>query len=684
MRRCAVYLLFFAVSALGICSCGGGNPPPPVTVTVTTTATSVPVNSTALFTAVVTNSSNQNVTWSVAGGSANGTISASGLYTAPAAVPSNPQVTITATSQANPMASGQASITVTVAVSVSPASATMQTLATMQFSASVQGSVNQNVTWEVDGIAGGSTSVGVVNSAGIYEAPESVPVNASAGQTTFVTISAVAQVNPGVSASATVTITSPNQLAQNLPIELGTSGGNINDVDATECAGGTLGALVVRAGTQYILSDNHVLARSDAASLGEAIIQPSLIDTPSPCSSAGSNTVAHLTQFINLEQPAGCTTNCSPPADAAIAQVVSGAVDTSGNIIELGDSANGSGVPSDGPPASTILPVSALVPNSTAVAKSGRSTGLTCGVIEATALDVQVQYQHGLGGSNFTAIYHNQIAVNGGTFSAAGDSGSLIVSQAGAQPVALLYAGSSSETVGAPVATVLANLADANGNTPVFAGPASRNPVVGCTSSGAVSFSAVKSQNSSVKPTAAEISRAEAARNQHARQLMSNPAVLALGVGGSLDRPGRAAIIVFVQKGQPLTQRIPHTVDGVLTRVVAVSSAPAGAKTGLLGPRSTTDFLKALARSAGVHPTAQQLATAAAVKKKYASSLLGRQGILGVGVSASLDDPSEPAIIVYVESGKAHAPIPLELGGVRVRVKATSEFRAYGWGRRRS
>src|SRR5579875_822883 len=389
MRRCAVYLLFFAVSALGICSCGGGNPPPPVTVTVTTTATSVPVNSTALFTAVVTNSSNQNVTWSVAGGSANGTISASGLYTAPAAVPSNPQVTITATSQANPMASGQASITVTVAVSVSPASATMQTLATMQFSASVQGSVNQNVTWEVDGIAGGSTSVGVVNSAGIYEAPESVPVNASAGQTTFVTISAVAQVNPGVSASATVTITSPNQLAQNLPIELGTSGGNINDVDATECAGGTLGALVVRAGTQYILSDNHVLARSDAASLGEAIIQPSLIDTPSPCSSAGSNTVAHLTQFINLEQPAGCTTNCSPPADAAIAQVVSGAVDTSGNIIELGDSANGSGVPSDGPPASTILPVSALVPNSTAVAKSGRSTGLTCGVIEATALDVQ-------------------------------------------------------------------------------------------------------------------------------------------------------------------------------------------------------------------------------------------------------------------------------------------------------
>lgn len=685
MRRRAPYLFAFALVVTEICSCGGGNPPPPVTVTVTTTATTVPVNSAALFTAVVTNSSNQNVTWAVAGGSTNGTISASGLYTAPAAVPSNPQVTVTATPQANPTVSGQASITVTVAVSVSPASATMQTLATTQFSARVQGSANQNVTWEVDGVAGGNATVGVINSAGIYEAPESVPVNATAGQTTFVTISAAAQVNPAASASAAVTITSSNQLAQNLPVELGTSGGNINDEDATECAGGTLGSLVVRAGTQYILSDNHVLARSDAASLGEAIIQPGLIDTPSPCSSAGSNTVAHLSQFINLEQPAGCTTNCSPPADAAIAQAVSGAVDTSGNIIELGDSSNGSGVPSNGPPASTILPVSSLIPNTTAVAKSGRSTGLTCGVIEATSLDVQVQYQHGLGGYNFTAMYQNQIAVNGGTFSAAGDSGSLIVSQAGAQPVALLFAGSSSETVGTPVATVLANLADSNNNTPTFVGPASRNPVVGCTSSGAVSFSASKSQDSSVKPSAAEISQAEVARDQRAHELMSDPAVLALGVDGSLDRPGHAAIIVFVQTGEPLVQRIPHAIDGVLTRVVTISSVPqAGVKTGLLGPRSTVEILKTLRRSAAVHPTPQRLAAATSVKNKYAGSLLGRPGILGVGVSASLDDPSEAAIIVYVESGKTHAPIPLELGGVRVRVKSTSKFRAYGWGRPRS
>ena len=63
------------------------------------------------FTATVNGSSNQNVTWAVTGGSANGTVNASGLYSAPATVPNPAAVTVTATS---PAASVPGSATVNV------------------------------------------------------------------------------------------------------------------------------------------------------------------------------------------------------------------------------------------------------------------------------------------------------------------------------------------------------------------------------------------------------------------------------------------------------------------------------------------------------------------------------------------------------------------------------------------
>jgi len=680
MRRRVFWILLFPSLLCGLAACGG-NSRPPLTVNVTETSATVPVNGTDFFSATVLNSANQTVTWAVVGGAANGTIDSSGTYHAPATLPANPQVTITATPAANPLISGSASVTITISLVVSPGTAIVQTLSTKSFSATVQGSSNQAVTWQVNGITGGNATVGTISSSGVFQAPESVPANTN-GQTVTVTVTAISQASPSVSGSAFVTVTSPNQLGQNTPVKLGASGGNIDDENATECAGGTIGSLVVRAGTQFILSNNHVLARSDAASLNESIIQPGLIDTPSPCvAGSGSATVGNLSQFISLEQPAGCTTNCAPPADAALAKVVSGAVDSTGSIIELGETAT-NGVPNDGPPASTPLLVASLVPNSTAVAKSGRSTGLTCSTVEAVSGTFNVQYQRGLGGPSFTAVYHNQVAINGGTFSAAGDSGSLIVSQAGGQPIALLFAGSNTNTVGNPVATVLASLGDTSNpqNFPSFVGPATRGAVAGCTSSGAVAFGATAPQNSSVKPSAAELSRAETIKNQKAPELMSDPSVLAVGVDGSLDRPAHSAIIVFVQQGQPLARPIPHTINGILTRVV---SAPPQARTGVLNRTSTAALLKnSLAPLA--HPTPQQLASATSVKEKYSPSLMREQGVLGVAVTASLDDPSEPAVIVYVEEGKPHASIPLEFDGVRVRVKSTSPFRAYSWGHPRA
>lgn len=675
MRRGALFLVLIAALSVEVTSCGGSGSPPPVTVNVTDNTSTVAANGFVLFSATVQNSSNQTVTWTVLGGASNGTINASsGLYTAPAIVPNPPTITVTATPQADASVMGQATVTITIGITVSPADASVQALATEPFTATVEGSTNQAVNWEVDNIPGGNAAVGTISAGGVYQAPESVPVDAASGATMTVTIQAVPQVNTSFSASATVTVTSANQLGQNLPVNLGTSGGNINNVDSRECASGTLGSLVVRAGIQYILSNNHILADSDAGSIGDGITQPGLIDVPNPCvASSGSNTVAHLSQFINIEQT-------NPPADAAIAQVVTSpaSVSSAGTIIELGDSLNGSGVPSDEAPASTILPVSSLVPNTTAVAKSGRSTGLTCATVEATNIDVSVQYTRGLTGGSFTARYINQVAVNGGEFSAAGDSGSLIVSQAGAQPVALLYAGSSTDTVGAPVATVLANLGDRSNpqNFPTFVGPATRNAVAGCTSSGSDASDATA--QTAPQPSAAELSKAEAARSENASALMSDPAVLAVGVDGSLDRTGHAAVVLFIRKGQPLVRAIPHNIGEVPTRVVAVNSLP---QTGVLDQQATAQFEKNAGQPSPANPTLQQLAAAKVVKDKYSASLMNQPGILGVGVTSSLDNPSEAAILVFVEKGQRHNPIPLELDGVRVRVKSTDKFRAFRWGR---
>ena len=568
---------------------------------------------------------------------------------------------------------------VTLTVTVSPSSAIVGTFGTTSFSATVQGSSNQAVTWEVNGIAGGNSTTGTISTSGVYQAPQSVPVNAGTGDTTTVSVTAVAQANSSDSGFATVTVTSANQLAQALPVELGTSGGNIDDEDTTECAGGTIGSLVTANGTQYILSNNHVLANEDAGSDGQAIIQPSLIDTPSPCVSAGANTVAHLSQFIELEQPSGCTSNCTPPADAAIAQVVSGAVDTNGTIIQLGSSTNGSGVPNDEPPSATIFSVNSIVPNSTAVAKSGRSTGLTCSLAGATDLTVEVDYTHGLGGSPFTATYDNQIEVNGGTFSAAGDSGSLIVAQSNAEPVALLYAGNSTSTVGAPVQTALTGLDDLLDPTSppnlTFVGT-SDHAVAGCTSTGGDSFNP-SAQTAAPQPSSAQLSAAETVKNQNATTLMSDPAVIAVGVAGSLDRPGDAAIVLFLRKGQQLVRAIPASVSGFPTRVVTVDSLP---QSGAISQQSTAAFIQSAGAQSSAHPTQQSLSAAKAVKEKYASSLMKQPGILGVGVTSSFDNPSDAAILIFVQTGKTHNPIPLELDGVRVRVKSTDRFRAYSWG----
>ena len=306
-----------------LAGCGGGGSiktPTLVTVTIAPSAATVVVSQNQPFAATVSGTTNTAVTWSVNGGAANGSITSAGVYTAPATVPTPAAVTVTATSQADATKSGSATVTVAatasaVQVTVQPPTASVSNFRTQQFNANVTGNANTAVTWQVNGTAGGSQKLGFISSNGLYVAPSAVPTKSDGKgntTTTTVTVTAVSQADTSASGHSTVTIVPDNANAQSGAIELGTSGSNAKDFNTntsthtTTCCGGTLGSLVTRGGVQYIPSNNHILARSDAgtatngATAGDAIVHPGLIDTTT-CTTAGTTTVANLTQFFNLQ-----------------------------------------------------------------------------------------------------------------------------------------------------------------------------------------------------------------------------------------------------------------------------------------------------------------------------------------------------------------------------------------------
>src|SRR5207237_6558370 len=72
---------------------------------------------------------------------------------------------------------------------------------TQSFSATVGYSLNTQVTWQVNTVAGGNATVGTISTAGLYTAPGTVPSPAT------VTVTAVSVADSTRSASAKVTIT---------------------------------------------------------------------------------------------------------------------------------------------------------------------------------------------------------------------------------------------------------------------------------------------------------------------------------------------------------------------------------------------------------------------------------------------------------------------------------------------
>lgn len=167
----------------------------------------VPVAETIQFIATV-NSPDASVSWQVngaAGGDSTvGTISTAGLYTAPATVPSPDTVTITAIAHCDQATSASAELQILpppqITVLVSPLDQSIGVNATLQFTATVQNATDTAVQWQVNGVAGGNSTVGTISSSGLYTAPAAIPNPAA------VTVSAVSHADATKSGSTHVTI----------------------------------------------------------------------------------------------------------------------------------------------------------------------------------------------------------------------------------------------------------------------------------------------------------------------------------------------------------------------------------------------------------------------------------------------------------------------------------------------
>ncbi len=220
---------------------------------------------------------------------------------------------------------------------------------------------------------------------------------------------------------------------------------------------GTLGLWVVGVdNVLYLLSNNHVLANANEATLGDIILQPGPSD--GGAISNPEHLLAYLAQYAPIDF--GGSPVSPPPAECAIsdlfvlitnmiAQLIGSGVRLSSvrplaidpnlidaaiakpvNVTDVDSRIVGVGKPADITSATLGM----------AITKSGRTTEVTHGAIDQVNVTVQVRY-----GEDKVAVFEDQLM--SGAMSAGGDSGAAILTMTGNSVIGLLFAGSETTTL---------------------------------------------------------------------------------------------------------------------------------------------------------------------------------------------------------------------------------------------
>jgi len=642
-------------------------------------ATSTQGKAVEQFSATLTSGGAAGVTWSVSGGDANsgpGSITTDGQYSPPSYLTADRvDVVVTATLAGN-KATAVLAVTPGFLQPLTPENAALGANGQMTvtgYLAEAGGTlgINFTVAGTATGAGSGQGSLGATYCQSSTEAftfctaTYTAPATVSSTGTTYIvgsigTLPSTASAQVLLNSVGVASNPSWHQSELTTPIQLGSSGGNNDDYDAhgnqiVDCCGGTLGSLIQDTNNhQYLLSNNHVLARSDHASPGDMIVQPGLIDNNcTPYGDAtGTMPVGSLTGWLALSSSA---TN----ADAAIAQVDSGTVSTTGSILELGARQPDGTLAAAPPGISSTGGKGETATLDLTVAKSGRTTGLTCASVSALDVDVNVDYYLDCAETKpyLTKSYTNQLAISGNQFSDAGDSGSLVVDAGNAEPVGLFFAGGTdasgvSQGVANPAPDVLNELnAQLGGGTSyTFVGGADHQ--VSCLNYGDSTVSVAQARGLSGEETA----RAQQALSQARMLVNRTTGILGVATGKSSDRAGEGAVILYVDEN--MTVQVPATVDGV--RTIAI---PTNARAVAVGSAPLTPF------EAAVAPLQPGVLNAAITLKEQLARRLMKHSpsFFGLGVGQSLDDPKEAALVIYVDRKRVPAQLPAAVDGLRTR-----------------
>lgn len=301
---------------------------------------------------------------------------------------------------------------------------------------------------------------------------------------------------------------------------------------------GTFGTVVRdrATGDRLILSNNHVLANSNDANIGDPILQPGTADG----GTVANDTIAHLERFCPIEfstAPPVCPTANSVASLAnALARFLSSkhrfeVFQSDPTAVNVVDAAVARPL-DDGDILDEILQIGVVDGTTPAglgmsVRKSGRTTGFTTGNIMVLNATVDIAY-----GPGRTARFENQIITS--AMSRGGDSGSLLVAGDTLQAVGLLFAGSDQVTIHNPIQLVLDCLEVVISGA--GHGEANRQNAFG---------------------------KAEAVKRAYESDLMSKANVVGVGTG-LRQRGGKptddVAVVVMVRTKVPLSQLAPEDI----------------------------------------------------------------------------------------------------------------------------
>ncbi|MCP4415129.1 MAG: hypothetical protein GY805_00810 [Chloroflexi bacterium] len=227
-----------------------------------------------------------------------------------------------------------------------------------------------------------------------------------------------------------------------------------------QISAGTLGAIVRdrATGVRLILSNNHVLANSNDAQVGDPIIQPGGADG----GTVANDLIARLERFCMIDFGTTPGSGCSfASAYAGIGNAIASLLGSSHRVsvfqanpqaVNLVDAAVARPI-NDDDVLDQILNIGEISGTAEgvlgmAIRKSGRTTGFTTGNITTVETTVSVNY-----GPGQVATFENQLVA--GPMSEGGDSGSLIVAADSQTAVGLLFAGSTQSTIFSPIQAVL-------------------------------------------------------------------------------------------------------------------------------------------------------------------------------------------------------------------------------------